>query len=1142
MKKTHTILLLESDDYTVRRINESLGNFGYSITRHDPKNTIISSVIAIKPDLILMGVIAGEEAKICETAQLIYDNYKIPVVFLSTFTSKTIIEKSKRCNLLGFVFKPLVEKDLIATVELTLFQCEMEKKLSDAERKYTELSDSIFQTVIECDLSGKIISTNRFGLEMFGITESDMATGVSLLDFVKENKDGSILDVSKRSSFIDLNSLNREFPLINKKGKKYIIEELLTPIFVNYKLSGYRGILIDITNKRLKQNLCCVFKELSYKYDQVCAETTEICSFVEKEVQDLLPNLKVSFYNNTRSNEATTKESTLEINENPLYRTFVKDVLESNTAKFLSGDEFNILSCNTEFKDEVSRNSCFVGFPIGSKTSATGLFVIGSFTNRNALSLGDYEKLSDFFESLNLFLEKNSYLKELKRSENLFKSLVNTINEGLIKIELDSTISFANNRLTEMSGYTHNDIIGKKAFDFLGSNHVNLFKNILEYRKRGISNQYELVIKTKEGNLKKFFVNGAPFRDENGAIIGALGTFKEVVSKKESFDLLASTETLLNEIAGTISVAFWIYSFETKRIQYLSPAFSKIFEVETNDIYKTNSLREFIHPNDQRTVLKRNQTNLSTGEFEIKYRIITPGGKIKWVQDKSVLVKDPNGKVIKMIGYVQEITKLKLTEEKLLKSETEKNNIIKSIPDSYLLLGNNDEVVDSFLKPAEKGFLPLKSKRIHSERVSRIFQEGVAKVISENRNLCHNSTDATIFELEIPLNDQINWYEIRMTAVNPEKVLMIIRNITASKNTINSIQKIFNITEQTQELIMITDSSGIIEYVNPMFTQVTGYAANEIIGSNSNVLRSKKHNKTFYSNMWNTLKMGKVFKGDLHNTKKSGELFIEEKIITPYLDRNGEITNFISMGRDVTVERKSDLNKRKRRYLERALALKNQKNRTLSLIRGHENERKRFGREIHEGLNQMLSAAMINLESIKESKLMDGEQKNKIDFVNKMVAEIMQELRGISSNLSPVSLFEFGLHAVIQQTVKRLNAQYSDINVSFKSNVAGMRFTEEIEINFYRTIQEAILNALKHSKAKNIHITLNFNKNKLIFLMKDNGVGINKREFETKKKKSFGISSIEERACVIGAQLEFCTNKNKGFEINMAVNAKKINL
>ena len=482
--------------------------------------------------------------------------------------------------------------------------------------------------------------------------------------------------------------------------------------------------------------------------------------------------------------------------------------IKANKPLFLRGRELEAFNKKEKLQNAPNHNTCWMGFPIVSKIKPCGVFVFTSKSNRNALSVKDFEKLIDFFESINLFLEKVSYLKELKRSENLFKSLVNTINEGLIKIDLDSNITFANNRLNEMSGYEQEDVIGKKAIDFLGPKSLKVLAGAIGNRRKGISSQYEMSVKVKSGAYKDFYINGAPYKDENGNIIGSIGTFTDITQKKEQLALFAANETLLNEITSTIDVAFWIYSFETKTIQYLSPAFETIFEETLEEIYKLNSLRKFIHPDDVRAVFERNGANLSSGECEVKYRITTPNGTQKWIQDKSVLIKDADGKAVKLIGYVQEITKLKLTEERLSKSETEKDNIIKSIPDSFMIINKEEEIINSYFKNNEQGFLNAKSKRIHGKKINKVFDEQIANTIIENVRLSFNSRETIVFEINVTLNNSSNWYEIRTSAMNEEKTLMIIRNITSNKNNINAIQKLFNITEQTQELIMITDADG----------------------------------------------------------------------------------------------------------------------------------------------------------------------------------------------------------------------------------------------------------------------------------------------------------------------------------------------
>src|SRR3569623_895418 len=106
--------------------------------------------------------------------------------------------------------------------------------------------------------------------------------------------------------------------------------------------------------------------------------------------------------------------------------------------------------------------------------------------------------------------------------------------------------------------------------------------------------------------------------------------------------------------------------------------------------------------------------------------------------------------------------------------------------------------------------------------------------------------------------------------------------------------------EHTAEVVVITDREGIIEYVNPAFEAVTGNSYQEVKGKSSNVIKSSKHDKKFYKRLWATIVRGDVFQDVIINRKKSGELYYEEKTITPLKDAKGEITHFISTGKDIT--------------------------------------------------------------------------------------------------------------------------------------------------------------------------------------------------------------------------------------------------
>jgi diguanylate cyclase (GGDEF)-like protein/PAS domain S-box-containing protein len=106
--------------------------------------------------------------------------------------------------------------------------------------------------------------------------------------------------------------------------------------------------------------------------------------------------------------------------------------------------------------------------------------------------------------------------------------------------------------------------------------------------------------------------------------------------------------------------------------------------------------------------------------------------------------------------------------------------------------------------------------------------------------------------------------------------------------------------DQVAESILITDSRGIVEYVNEAYIKKTGYKREAVIGANPNIVKSGHHTEKYYKNLWNTINKGKVFRGILKNKKKNGNYYYEEKIITPIKDNSGEITHFISTGRDIT--------------------------------------------------------------------------------------------------------------------------------------------------------------------------------------------------------------------------------------------------
>ena len=112
--------------------------------------------------------------------------------------------------------------------------------------------------------------------------------------------------------------------------------------------------------------------------------------------------------------------------------------------------------------------------------------------------------------------------------------------------------------------------------------------------------------------------------------------------------------------------------------------------------------------------------------------------------------------------------------------------------------------------------------------------------------------------------------------------------------------------EQTADAVMITDPRGVIEYVNPAFTRVTGYAPEEVHGRTPAILKSGQHDVRFYQRLWDTITRGEVYRDEIINRRKDGTLYIEQKSIMALRDANGRISHFVAAGRDITEQRRAE--------------------------------------------------------------------------------------------------------------------------------------------------------------------------------------------------------------------------------------------
>lgn len=106
--------------------------------------------------------------------------------------------------------------------------------------------------------------------------------------------------------------------------------------------------------------------------------------------------------------------------------------------------------------------------------------------------------------------------------------------------------------------------------------------------------------------------------------------------------------------------------------------------------------------------------------------------------------------------------------------------------------------------------------------------------------------------------------------------------------------------------IAITDAAGNFVFVNPAFTQLTGYSSEEVIGKSTRLLKSGRHDETFYRDLWTTITRGEVWHGETVNRRKDGSLYVEEQTIAPVRNAAGAVTHYVAIKQDVTARRSAE--------------------------------------------------------------------------------------------------------------------------------------------------------------------------------------------------------------------------------------------
>jgi hypothetical protein len=181
----------------------------------------------------------------------------------------------------------------------------------------------------------------------------------------------------------------------------------------------------------------------------------------------------------------------------------------------------------------------------------------------------------------------------------------------------------------------------------------------------------------------------------------------------------------------------------------------------------------------------------------------------------------------------------------------------------------------------------------------RLMKEGKIDNVSFEKRYIHK-------------NGQFVWVNISCGTVIKSDlgefyIITHVENITKNKTSESKLKTLSQAVEQNPTSVIITDINGNIEYVNPKFSEISGYNSNEVIGKNPRILKSGNTTIIEYREMWETITSGKNWHGEFQNKKKSGEIYIEKVLISPILNEKSEITHFLAVKEDITQQRNIEI-------------------------------------------------------------------------------------------------------------------------------------------------------------------------------------------------------------------------------------------
>jgi PAS domain S-box-containing protein len=679
----------------------------------------------------------------------------------------------------------------------------------------------------------------------------------------------------------------------------------------------------------------------------------------------------------------------------------------------------------------------------------------------------------------------------LLQSKKSFQNYFENCSIGMSVTSPEKIWLEVNHSLCQMLGYSKEELRGLTWVDLTYPEDIEKNLKLFAELSEGKLDRYEIEkrLVRKDGTLLYITLSVVCERNSDGSLHHLLTSYVDVTARHLAEETIKQEHTLLRTLIDNLPDAVYVKDLQCRKMLANKTDLKHMgYSSESEAIGKTD-IEIFPGPDGIHS-FEEDLSVILTGIPLInrERHYIDPNGNQHWRLSSKIPYYDENKKVKGLVGIGYDITGRKLNEEALKKSEELYRKLVEKMPDGVYKSTSAGKFVS--VNPAMVTILGYDSLE---ELMAIDIKNELYFNSEERKRLVANLTEGgfAVFRLKRKDGSEI-WVEDHSWYNKDEKgdILYhegVLRDVTDRMRVEHKLKILSRAVEQNPASIVITDTLGQIEYVNPKFTASTGYSFNEVLGENPRILKSGSIASSEYKEMWDILLAGGEWRGEFKNKKKNGEEYFEDALISPIKDETGKITHYLAVKEDITEKKKMFDD------LITAKEVAEENNRLKSAFLAMMNHELRTPLNHILGFSEMIMTGVDPENNISFASSIHASGQSLLSIVEDVFDLALVEHTDIKLRKQTFSLTDhFTENKAAFDNILRISAKHEQIKLIFSPDtrwLSGDVTADKSKIN--QVLTNLFKNAVKFTHKGTIEFGYKIEDGaNLVFYVKDTGIGI----------------------------------------------------